>query len=123
MRKHKINDDIEIVELGEEERIRMIEEFLVKKRAMEELLPKTESTEKAKPDVRPRLYDWGRGRPRKHFNKTVTMVHRPDGTLVRAGRGRPGDNESRIKVKVSHDFKVQPRIVYKLVDDKLEKLA
>jgi hypothetical protein len=123
MRKHKVNDDIEVVELEEKERKKMIEEFLTAKKAAEKLLPKAENKEKEKLEVRPNLYDWGRGRPRKHFSKTVTMVNRSDGTLIRAGRGRPAENESRIKIMVSHDFKVQPKIAYKLVGDKLEKQA
>ena len=52
------------------------------------------------------------GRPRKHFTKTVTMVQVGD-LLERANRGRPANDEVRVKVKVPHNFIVmRPPILY-----------
>ena len=55
----------------------------------------------------------GRGRPRKHFTKKVTMVEvEASGWLVRASRGRPKKGEMRVEVEVPFDLEIASKRFY-----------
>ena len=83
----------------------MIEQFLAE-RPPQPVEPKQER--RIRPLIGPH------GRPRKHFTKTVTMVQVGE-LLERANRGRPANNEVRVKITVPHNFVVmRPPILYTL---------
>jgi hypothetical protein len=83
----------------------MVEEFLANKKKEEAKNPPKKVTTQPR-----RAYSFngeGRGRPRLNFTKSITMVQRKDGKLVRADRGRPTMDEIRVKIEVPHNLVVQ----------------
>ena len=87
----------------------MVERFMVEKRAK---IASGEIPEDKPSGIRPLIGP--QGRPRKHFTKTVTMVEDGD-NLVRANRGRPGNDEVRVRMEVPHDFTVmRPPVSYRV---------
>ena len=112
----KVKEEKEVYVKGEptrEQALKMIEEFLVKKREEEKNNPRPVQTKvvEAKKNKTVKANGW-RGRPRKHFNKTITMSQTDKGLRV-AGRGRPKAGETRVKITVAHDFKVEKGLFYK----------
>ena len=87
----------------------MVERFMVEKRAK---IASGEIPEDKPRGIRPLIGP--QGRPRKRFTKTVTMVEDGD-NLVRANRGRPGNDEVRVRMEVPHDFTVmRPPVSYRV---------
>jgi len=87
----------------------MVERFMVEKRAK---IASGEIPEDKPSGIRPLIGP--QGRPRKHYTKTVTMVEDGD-NLVRANRGRPGNDEVRVRMEVPHDFTVmRPPVSYRV---------
>ena len=87
----------------------MVERFMTEKRAK---IASGEIPEDKPRGIRPLIGP--QGRPRKHFTKIVTMVEDGD-NLVRANRGRPGNDEVRVRMEVAHDFTVmRPPVSYRV---------
>ena len=125
--KKKLNKKKKKIELKPHEAIRPSEKKM--QRMIEEFIA-TASTRPPRPivdrssiiSIRRRQRSFGR--PRLIQTKTVTMLKDDDGTLRRAGRGRPSANQSRVKVSVSWNDKVIRGIRYKLTKEgKLEKIT
>ncbi len=70
----------------------------------------SEETKKKEPV---RIHQSGRGRPRKHFTKTVTFVEmEASGWLKKASRGRPKKGEVRVEVMVPIGVEIAPERFY-----------
>ena len=116
-RRKQTTPEVEIVELSDEERQRMIEEFLVekRKRIAAGLEPPMDVN---RPIQIPKRRSPSKGRPRTSFEKEVTMLRMQNGCYKKAGRGRPGAGQERVKLKVAWDFNVQPDVAYRLLKSK-----
>ena len=121
----KVKEEREQYVKGEpsrEQALKMIEEFLAKKREEEKNNPRPAQTKvvEVKKNKTQKANGW-RGRPRKHFDKVITMSQTDKG-LTLAGRGRPKTGETRVKVIVPYDFKVETNQFYKKGDKGLVKV-
>ena len=122
--KEEVQDKPAPKELSDEERQRMIEEFIAARQAR--IDAGLEEPQVLRTTVKPAPSRWGssrrgggsRGRPRKVFNRSVTMLKLGDGTYCRAGRGRPKKGQERVKMTVAWDFKVDPSASYRLLESK-----
>lgn len=111
-------------ELSDEERRRLIEEFIAARQLRVDA--GLEEPQVLRTTVKPLQTSWGssrrsgdnKGRPRKAFDRSVTMLKLPDDTYCRAGRGRPKKGQERVKLTVAWDFKVDSGASYRLLDSK-----
>ena len=112
-------DNYETGEPNAAQALSMIEAFMVKKREWLKNNPQIAEEKKVEAKKIKVISDW-RGRPRKHFMKTVTMVEvEASGWLRLAGRGRPKAGTTRVKIEVAHDFYVDKDIFYVMKDKNL----
>ena len=112
------------VDIPDDVRRRMIEEFIAARQARVDA--GLEEPQVLRTTVKPLPSRWGssrrsedrKGRPRKVFDRSVTMLKLGDGTYCRAGRGRPKEGQERVKMTVAWDFRVDSGVSYRLLDSK-----